>query len=85
MTQVLTDTGSMQRPDNISSERRLLISRRASLIQQAESLAVQRRAILSEVGEIDKYLREEWKDLLYENDGFIYTVSGKLIKQFYNT
>lgn len=56
-TQVLSPAGSMDNPDNHPIDhRRLLTARRSSLVQQAKGLEEQRRAILGEVGEIDREL-----------------------------
>ena len=55
--QVLSPDGSMDNPDNHPiNHLRILQSRRASLIQQAKALAEARRALLGEVGEIEKEL-----------------------------
>ena len=54
---------------------RILTVRRASLIQQAEGLAKQRRAILSEVGEIEKIIGKQNENVRVEagtRDSFSY-------------
>ena len=48
------------------NEKRLLVIHLASLIQQAEGLAKQRRAILSEVGEIEKIIGKQNKNVKVE-------------------
>lgn len=63
--QVLSSSGGMDNPDNHPESRRLLVARRAALLQVAKALQEQRRAVLSEVGEIEKVIgkaEEEIKD-----------------------
>lgn len=59
--QVLSPDGSMDNPDNHPLMTKLLVVLRASKIQQAKGLEEQRRAILSEVGEINKMLGDKGK------------------------
>lgn len=61
MNQVLSEDYSMTNPDNydgMNYNKRTLMVRRQSLIQQAAALEQQRRAILSEIGEIEKDLKK---------------------------
>lgn len=58
---VLGASGSMENPDNsgpisAKDQRAILAARLASLKQQADSLALQRRAVLTEAAEIEKIL-----------------------------
>lgn len=60
--QILDESGSRDNPDNHHCGAwrvRWLNIRRASLLQQAEAIQQQRRAILAEVGEIEKELNDD--------------------------
>jgi len=46
----------MDNPDNHPESFRLLVARRAALLQVAKALQEQRRAVLSEVGELNNVL-----------------------------
>ena len=59
--------------------KKILTIIRASLIQQAEGLAQQRRAILSQVGEIEKILEDTVVVSINQNDN----ISGTYIKSAY--
>lgn len=54
--QVLSPSGGMDNPDNHPESFRLLVARRAALLQVAKALQEQRRAVLSEVGELNNVL-----------------------------
>jgi hypothetical protein len=76
-TPVLSSDGVMDNPDNYPLMKRLLISRRASLIQQARALEIQRSAILGEVGEIEVALQiRKEKQVEYREDSNVSWAKG---------